>query len=56
MKKYKTGQPGTGQLIRVSNYARNNNIGLTEAYRRIKDGRVKSEKIDGMIFILIDNE
>jgi len=39
--------------IRVSTYAKENNKSTQWAYDEIKKGKVKSEKIDGVTFIII---
>jgi len=40
--------------IRVSTYAKENDKSTQWAYDEIKKGNVKSEKIDGVTFIIID--
>jgi len=40
--------------IRVSTYAKENDKSTQWAYDEIKKGKVKSEKIDGVTFIIID--
>jgi hypothetical protein len=42
----------TETLIKVSTYTKREGISSTETYRRIKDGKVKSKKIDGITFII----
>lgn len=38
--------------VRVSTYAKENNKSTQWAYDEIKKGKVKSEKIDGVTFII----
>jgi len=40
--------------IRVSTYAKENNKSTQWAYDEIKKGKVKSEKIDGVTFIITE--
>ena len=42
--------------LKVSTYARRLGVSTTEVYRMIKDKRVESEVIDGVKFVIIDNE
>lgn len=42
----------TDNLIKVSNYAREKKISLSHIYRLIKQGKIKSVTIDGVIFIV----
>lgn len=39
------------KLILVSTYARENKLSLTIVYKRIKEGTLKSKKIDGVTFV-----
>jgi hypothetical protein len=41
----------TDNLIKVSTYIKREGISATEAYRRIKSGKLSTKKIDGIIFI-----
>lgn len=43
------------KLVKVSTYARENGISVQSAYDRIRDGKVKSVKIDSVIFIYDEN-
>ena len=42
--------------IRVSTYAKENDKTTQWAYGEIKSGKVKSEKIDGVIFVIVKDE
>jgi len=42
--------------VRVSTYARMNKKSNQWAYNEIEKGKVKSEKIDGVTFIIIEND
>ncbi len=39
------------KLIKVSTYARDNKKSLAWAYKQIRNGKVKTKVIDGVIFI-----
>lgn len=45
----------TDNLIKVSSYARERKLSLSHIYRLIKQGRIKTVTIDGMIFIVKDD-
>ena len=42
------------QLLKVSTYAKNNNKSATWVYNQIREGKVKSKKIDGVTFIILN--
>ena len=42
--------------IKVSTYAKQKGVSTQAVYKWIEQDRVKSEKIDGVTFIIIDNE
>ena len=39
------------KLVRVNTFAKRQNLTVQQVYNWIKDGKVKSVKIDGMTFI-----
>lgn len=39
-------------LVKVSTYARMNNISVQAVYKKVHKGELKVEKIDGMCFIV----
>lgn len=43
------------KLVKVSTYAREKGISVQAAYDRIRDGKVKSVKIDSVTFIYNEN-
>lgn len=45
----------TDNLIKVSSYARERKLSLSHIYRLIKQGQIKTVTIDGMIFIVKDD-
>lgn len=40
------------KLVKVSNYAHETGLSTVHVYRLIKQGKVKSENIDGVIFVV----
>lgn len=40
------------KLMKVSNYAREKGVSAVYIYKLIKDGKVKSKTIDGVVFVI----
>lgn len=44
------------ELIKVSTYARMKNISVQAVYKKVHKGELKVEKIDGMCFIIQEED
>lgn len=53
MKKEKK-KPFDGKKIKVSTYSRESGLSLTSIYAQIKNGKLSSEKIDGVTFVIVN--
>lgn len=41
------------RLVKMSTYAKRENVSVTEATRRLKAGKIEGPKIDGVQFVLL---
>lgn len=46
----------TDKLVTVKNYACDNRIVTKTVYNRLESGKIKGVKIDGVQFIVVENE
>lgn len=46
-------QPYIDRLVKLSTYAKREDVSVTEATRRLKAGKIEGPKIDGVQFVLL---